>query len=75
MTRKDRTGAPEDGLLTYAQAAVRLGLAEQTIRNWKVRQCLPFPYVKLGDAPNAPVRFEASDLDAYIAERRVEPGS
>lgn len=52
-----------DRLLTTAQAAERLGLAEQTLANWRVARKGP-AYVRIGGRT---IRYRASALDAYIA--------
>ncbi len=62
--------AAADQLLNETQASERLGLAVQTLRNWRVtggpkgRSAPPaIPFVKLGRT----VRYRASDLERFIS--------
>ncbi len=52
------------------QAARYLGLAPQSLRNLRHYRKGP-PYCKLGRR----VVYKIADLDQYLAERRIDPGS
>ena len=56
-----------EGLLTYEQAAARLGIAEKTLRNWVAARRIAFVRVSARCT-----RFDPADLDAYVEDRRVE---
>lgn len=58
-----------DALVKEAEAAAFLGLAVQTLRNDRGTQRLGIPFYKLGT--NA-VRYRPSDLERWLAKRRVE---
>jgi predicted DNA-binding transcriptional regulator AlpA len=50
------------------EAAEYLGLAVQTLRNWRCSMTGP-KYVKAGKA----VRYSIDDLNAYMQQRKVDP--
>ncbi len=50
-------------LLSRKEAAVYLGVAEQTLAIWKCTKRYDLPYVKIGKL----VKYKKSDLDAFIA--------
>lgn len=61
-------------MLTPVEAGKYLGgdedpVAVHTLTKWRLRGMGP-PYLKLGDAQNAPVRYDADDLDRWLDERR-----
>jgi excisionase family DNA binding protein len=58
-----------DQLLTPQEAAERLGTSLRFVRRLVFQRRIPF--IKVGRH----VRIAASDLDAFIAAGRVEPGS
>lgn len=51
-------------LLTRREAAVYLGVAEQTLAVWKCTGRRSLPFVKIGRL----VRYRKADLDAFILE-------
>ena len=53
---------------TEAVAAI-LGVAEQTLRQWRCAGIGP-DFIKLGTGPKAPVRYNPKDVDDYIAHHR-----
>jgi len=55
-------------LLTERQAAQLLGLAVQTLRNYR-HLGRPPAYVKLGRA----IRYDPSDLTEFIRQHRIDP--
>jgi len=59
-------------LISTADAAARIGLAEITLRLWRWRDnpAQP-PYVKCGSR----VRYRARDLDQWITSRTHKPGT
>lgn len=61
----DNAGIPE--LLTPKQAADRLGLAPQTLANWRVTHRYELAYIKSGNR----VRYDAKDIASFIERRRV----
>ena len=54
------------------QAANMLGVAVQTLRNWRHQRRGP-AYVKLSEGPRGPVRYLIEDLVAYQNSRRIVP--
>ena len=73
-TLQDDAGAePRPLLLSFEDAAKRLGLSAQTLHNWRSAGRLPFPSVRLGG--RRLVRL--SDLEAFVAglscEKAAEP--
>ena len=66
-TEKD--GKVTKRLLTAAEAAEYLGLAEWTIRQWASMGRIP--KVKLGKA----LRFDVEDLDRLIAKSKIPAGA
>jgi len=54
--------------MTDRQAAERLGLAAQTLRNYRFQGRGP-KYLKLGRA----VRYRPSDLDDWLVGQLIEP--
>lgn len=58
-------------LLTLTEAARYLSVSRRTLQNWVWARKVPF--VKLGPAPNAPVRFRPEALRAWLAEHEVLP--
>jgi predicted DNA-binding transcriptional regulator AlpA len=58
----------EDKIIDEKIAADYLGLAVQTLRNWR-NQCKGPPYIKLGKA----IRYRTGDLDEYTKNRRIDP--
>lgn len=58
-----------DRLLNDREAAALLGLAVQTLRDWRCGGRVPLPFVKVGSA----VRYRLGDLVGFIAEHRVSP--
>lgn len=56
-------------LLQDTQAAEVLGIAVQTMRNWRYLG-IGVPYVRLGSRT---IRYDAADLERYIFEGRVVP--
>jgi excisionase family DNA binding protein len=57
-------------LLTYEQTAELLNVRIGTLYSWVSRRAIPF--VRVG--PRV-VRFSRSDIDLWLAERRVTPDS
>lgn len=51
--------------LTSQQAAEHLGIAENTLRQWRTSGRYRIPYVKIGRI----VKYAAADLDRFIASR------
>lgn len=56
-------------LLTPAEAAERLGTTPGTLAVWRATNRYSIPYVKVGRA----VRYQAEDVEAWIASRTVRP--
>ena len=50
------------------QASIILGVAVQTLRNWRHQRRGP-AYVKLGRS----VRYRILDLDEYLLNRKIDP--
>mgnify|MGYP000911004930 CR=1 FL=1 len=53
-------------LLTSKEAAQYLGVAEQTLRIFRMSGKGP-RYVKIGGGPKGRVRYKLEDMDAYVA--------
>lgn len=58
------------GLLTKREAANFLKIKPRTLDSWLKRRRVPF--IKLGPARNATVRFRQADLEVLINHWRVE---
>jgi hypothetical protein len=75
---KAEKGAPEthipEGrrLLTQAQVSEWIGIPITTLGNWRSVGSGPV-YIKLGDGQNAPVRYDAKDIEKYLVEHRRLP--
>lgn len=65
MTEKT---APE--FLTVAEAAERMNVPERFIRRLIYERRIP--HTKLGRSRQSPVRIAVADVDAFLAESRVE---
>ncbi len=55
-----------DQLVTTAQAAEVLGIAEGTLTIWRCTRRAELPYFKVGRC----VRYRRSDLDAWLSSQR-----
>ena len=51
------------GLLSRREAALYLGISEQTLAIWKCTGRYQLPFVKIGRL----IKYKVSDLDAFIA--------
>jgi len=56
-------------MLTRGQVAFRLAVSLKTLSVWAADRVGP-PFVKLGDARNAIVRYPSDELDAWVDSRR-----
>jgi predicted DNA-binding transcriptional regulator AlpA len=65
----DSTIEPENPMLNTEEAAAFLGLKGPTLRDWKCQRIGP-PFVQLSARV---VRYRRSDLEKFIAARRVVP--
>ena len=65
-----RTPTASNPMLTPEQTAERLGLATGTWSIWRTTGRYNLPFVKAG----ARVRYRASDVEAFIRRRTVNPG-
>ena len=59
----------KSALVNEKEAAAILGVALQTVRNWRVRRVGP-SYVKYSSA----VRYDLRDLQEYIRQHRIVLG-
>lgn len=57
-----------DGLLTNEEAAALLGIKPNTLEIWRYKGRGP-PFIKLGDAPQAAVRYIRSAVTDWVAQR------
>lgn len=57
-----------DRLLTVKQTAERAGVSDRTVRAWKAEGKIA--YVQVGTGQGG-LRFEASEVERFIASRRV----
>ena len=60
--------SPSDDLLDNEQTAALLGIKPNTLEIWRCRGKGP-EFVKMGDAPQAPVRYRRSVLMEWVARR------
>lgn len=58
-------------LLTSPQAAKYLGVNNQWLAQARMRGGSP-KFIKYGKAQNSPVRYDKSDLDEWLNERKFE---
>lgn len=58
-------------VLTTKEAAVYLGLSDQTLANWRVRGRGP-AYLRLGGAGRPRIVYLPEDLDAFLRANRVQ---
>lgn len=56
-------------LLSPAEAAAILGVAEETLSQWRYRRCGP-PFIRVG---RRFVRYPADELASWLAAHRVDP--
>lgn len=56
------------------QAAEYLGVAVQTLRNWRHLRKGP-PYVKLSPGPRGRIVYLVEDLQNYLEQCRIDPDS
>jgi hypothetical protein len=59
-------------LLNEKQAASLLGIAPATLRSWRCRGIGP-AYVKMGHGRKSPVRYNQTDIEAFVAASRHVP--
>lgn len=59
-----------DQLLSTNEAAARLNLKPDTLRQWRYRKCGPAFY-RLGDGPGARCHYRASELEEWISKKRL----
>ncbi len=57
-----------DKIITEKEAAIHLGLAVQTLRNWRYRRKGP-PYLKISRA----VRYKISDIEKFLQQHKIIP--
>lgn len=62
---------PEGAALPAAEAAAYLGLAAQTLANWRARGKGP-AYSRLGGVGRPVIVYLKDDLDAFLRATRVE---
>jgi predicted DNA-binding transcriptional regulator AlpA len=65
---KDSKGGTEMKVVNDQESAEILGVAPQTLRNWRSLRKGP-PYLKIGRV----VRYREEDLIAYLDKRRIDP--
>jgi predicted site-specific integrase-resolvase len=58
-------------LLTEAEVAERLRVSRATLRDWRHRKIGP-PFLKLGRAKQAAIRYRDADLAPWLARHVVE---
>lgn len=64
-TPPDLTSLPRSALLDTATAAAALGLAPETLANWRVTGRYALPFVRCGRYP----RYRAGDLLDWLEQR------
>ena len=60
---------PGDELLTTDQVAALLGIKRNTLEVHRVTGKSPIPFIKLGTAKQAPVRYRRSEVETWMQER------
>ena len=58
------------GAINNKEAAALIGVSPNTLKYWRHVGRGP-EFTKLGDSPQAGVRYEIADIDAWKAERKV----
>ncbi len=58
-----------DELLTTDQVAALLGIKRNTVEIYRVTGKTPIPFIKLGTAKQAPVRYRRADVERWLAQR------
>jgi hypothetical protein len=58
--------------LNDVEASAFLGVAVQTLRNWRHTGKGPV-YYKLSEGPRGPIRYDVPDLRAYKHRCRIDP--
>lgn len=58
-----------DELLTTDQVAALLGVKRNTLEVYRVTGKTLIPYIKLGTAKQAPVRYRRSEVERWMQER------
>jgi excisionase family DNA binding protein len=58
----------QSGLLTTAEAARYLAVAEHTLEIWRSTKRHRIPYIKIGKN----VRYRRQDLDAWLVSRMID---
>ncbi|QZP07091.1 helix-turn-helix domain-containing protein [Caenibius sp. WL] len=58
----------QDDLLTSAETAALLGIKTNTLEIWRTKGHGP-AFLKLGTAPQAPVRYRPSEVTAWLEQR------
>lgn len=55
-------------LLTTVQVAAMIGFKPNTLEIHRVKGKSTIPFIKLGTAKQAPVRYRRSDVEAWLAQ-------
>lgn len=71
FSRTHDTSFTHRELLTSPQAAKYLGVNHQWLAQARMRGGSP-KFIKYGKAQNSPVRYDKSDLDEWLNERKFE---
>jgi excisionase family DNA binding protein len=62
------TVKPVTELKTHREAAEYLGIAEQTLHNWRATGRVRIPFVRVGRL----VKYLRTDLDQFLERQRVD---
>ena len=57
-----------DDLLNNQQTATLLGIKKNTLEIWRNKGKGP-PFIKLGEHPSSPIRYQRSRVMAWLAQR------
>lgn len=57
-------------LITPKDLAKELGVSTETLKSWRQR-CIGPAFIKLGDDPRGHVRYTRTDVDAWLAARKM----
>jgi hypothetical protein len=61
----------EPRTITSREAALIIGISEQTLRHWRQRGFGP-RFVKYGKARNAPVRYRIAEIERWMALQEMQ---
>ncbi|ULQ59214.1 helix-turn-helix domain-containing protein [Brucepastera parasyntrophica] len=70
MKEQEKSHKPKGKLLTPPKAAEKIGVSDETIRQWVKEGVCPFPHYLIGGW----ARFDPSDIDEYLDRVYIPAG-